>query len=337
MKTAILGTAKGIFVVDAVSGASSVALEGPSVRHLSRVNGHCVAGSTAGFFRSADDGRSWQPSGIGDREVWDVAAAPGGDPSTLYAVTEPAGLFLSRDGGVSWTEIDGFRTAPGFTEWCVPATPPRPGRARTIVLDPADPLRLVVGVEVGGVVLSEDGGRTWTMNRPGGNPDLHNIVARPDQPGVLFASTGFGRIDRSEPMEQRIAGMFRSDDHGKSWRFQWTGMTPPYTRPLCIDSRHPYAVTVGSSPTAFSAAKDAGGAKAMLFQSVDGGETWRSLGDADHSPSRAQFHAVAPHPDAAGHVLAGTDTGELWRVSPEARWTLMARGLPMVQSILPLA
>ncbi|PYM76525.1 MAG: hypothetical protein DME03_08805 [Candidatus Rokuibacteriota bacterium] len=92
MKTAILGTAKGIFVVDAVSGASSVALEGPSVRHLSRVNGRCVAGSTAGFFRSADDGRSWQPSGIGDREVWDVAAAPG-DPSTLYAVTEPAGLF----------------------------------------------------------------------------------------------------------------------------------------------------------------------------------------------------------------------------------------------------
>ena len=92
------------------------------------------------------------------------------------------------------------------------------------------------------------GGRTWTMTRPDGNPDLHVIVAKPDQPGVLFASTGFGRIDRSEPIEQRIAGMFRSDDHGKSWRFQWKGMTPPYTRPLCIDPRGPHAVTVGSSP-----------------------------------------------------------------------------------------
>jgi len=198
MKAAILGTAKGIFVVDAVSGVSSAALEGPSVRHLSRVNGRCVAGSTAGVLRSGDDGRTWQPSGIGDREVWDVAAAPG-DPSTLYAVTEPAGLFLSRDGGASWTEIAGFRSAPGFTEWCVPVTPPRAGRARSIVLDPADPLRLVVGVEVGGVVLSEDGGRTWTMNRPGGNPDLHNIVAKPDEPGVLFASTGFGRIGKLPP------------------------------------------------------------------------------------------------------------------------------------------
>jgi photosystem II stability/assembly factor-like uncharacterized protein len=336
MKAAIVGTAKGIFVVDTASGASEAALPGPSVRHLSRVNGGCVAGSTAGVFRSGNDGRSWQASGIGDREVWDVAAVPG-DPSTLYAVTEPAGLFLSRDGGASWTEIAGFRSAPGFTEWCVPANPPRPGRARSIVLDPSNAMRLVVGVEVGGVVLSEDGGRTWTMNRPGGNPDLHNIVAKPDAPGVLFASTGFGRIDRSEPMEKRIAGMFRSDDHGKSWRFQWQEMTPPYTRPLCIDPRRPHAVTVGSSPTAFSAFKDEGGAKAMLFQSVDGGETWRSLCDPAHSPSPAQFHAVAPDPDIAGHVLAGTDTGELWRVSPEAKWTLVARGLPMVQAILPVA
>ena len=47
MRTTIIGTAKGIFVVDAATGTSSVALEGPSVRHLSRVNGHCVAGSTA--------------------------------------------------------------------------------------------------------------------------------------------------------------------------------------------------------------------------------------------------------------------------------------------------
>jgi hypothetical protein len=336
MKTAIVGTAQGIFVVDAGDGGSSPGLAGPSVRHLSRVNGHCLAGSTAGIFRSADGGRTWQPSGIGDREVWDVTAAPG-DPETLYAVTEPAGVFLSRDAGASWTEVAAFRRAPGFGEWCVPVNPPRPGRARSIVIDRANPDRWCVGVEVGGVVLTEDGGRSWTFTLPGGNPDLHNIVAKPDEPGVLFASTGFGRIDRSEPMEKRIAGMFRSDDHGKTWRFQWAGMTPPYTRPLCIDPRPPHAVTVGSSPTAFSSAKDAGGARAMLFQSTDGGERWRSLGDADHSPSAAQIHAVAVDPDTAGGVLVGTDTGELWRVRPDAPWTRVAAGLPQVQSILPLA
>ena len=153
---------------------------------------------------------------------------------------------------------------------------------------------------------------------------------------VAFDDDGGGFPDARIIYRPKKSGMFRSDDHSKSWRFQWKGMTPPYTRPLCIDPRRPHAVTVGSSPTAFSAAKDAGGAKAMLLQSVDGGETWRELGDAAHSPSPAQFHAVAPDPDAVGHVLAGTDTGELWRVSPEARWTLVAKGLPMVQSILPL-
>ena len=49
-------------------------------------------------------------------------------------------------------------------------------------------------------------------------PARHNAFW-PDEPGVLFVSTGFGRIDQSEPMAQRIAGMFRSDDHGKTWRF----------------------------------------------------------------------------------------------------------------------
>jgi hypothetical protein len=171
---------------------------------------------------------------------------------------------------------------------------------------------------------------------PGGNPDLHTIVAKPDEPGVLFASTGFGRIDQSEPMEQRIAGMFRSDDHGKTWRFQWSGMTPPYTRPLCIDPRAPHAVTVGASPTAFSSHKDAGGACAMLFQSADGGATWRSLGDADHSPSAAQIQAVAADPETKGGVLVGTETGELWRVRPDTPWARLAQGLPQVQSILPL-
>ena len=108
MKTAIVGTAQGIFVVDAAGGGSSRGLAGPSVRHLSRVNGHCLAGSTAGIFRSPDGGRTWQASGIGDREVWDVTAAPS-DPETLYAVTEPAGVFLSRDAGASWTEVAAFR------------------------------------------------------------------------------------------------------------------------------------------------------------------------------------------------------------------------------------
>jgi len=54
---------------------------------------------------------------------------------------------------------------------------------------------------------------------------------------------------------------------------------------------------------------------------------------ATEAAKRGQGEPETPEP---AQPSAGTDTGELWRVSPEARWTLVAKGLPMVQSILPL-
>jgi hypothetical protein len=138
-------------------------------------------------------------------------------------------------------------------------------------------------------------------------------------------------------MEQRIAGVFRSDDGGATWEFAWQGMRPPYTRPLCIDPRPPHALTVASAPTAFSSLRDEGGAQAVVYQRDDVHEAWRSLGDAAHSPSPVNFHAVVPDPEVPSGVLVGTETGEVWKVSPAARWTLLAAKLPLVQALLPLS
>ena len=184
---------------------------------------------------------------------------------------------------------------------------------------------------------THDAGASWRFTRPGGNPDIHVIVAHPQRSGLLFTSTGFGRPEGTqEPMEKRIAGVFSSADGGATWEFRWQGMRPPYTRPLCIDPRPPHAVTVASAPVAFSSIRDQGGAQAVLYQRDDARDAWRSLGDAAHSPSAANFHAVAPDPEVTSGVLVGTETGEVWRVSPEAKWTLLTADLPMVQALLPL-
>jgi hypothetical protein len=45
---------------------------------------------------------------------------------------------------------------------------------------------------------------------------------------------------------------------------------------------------------------------------------------------------VAPDPDYAGWVLVGTETGEVWRVSPDAEWSQLTGGLPPVQALLAL-
>ena len=175
-------------------------------------------------------------------------------------------------------------------------------------------------------------GETWEMDLPGGNPDLHMMCAHPDNGEILYASTGYGRLDGVAEMIEGNAGVFRSEDGGASWQYAWQGITPRYSRPMCIDPVPPYGLTVASAPTAFSCFKDEGGAKAMLFRSEDGGRAWRSLCDSAHSPSPANIHGLTPDLERPGGIAIGTDTGEVWRVSNKAEWTLLCSGLPAVLS-----
>ena len=241
----------------------------------------------------------------------------------------------------SWSEISSFRQVPGAERWCVPLTPPQTARARGITLDPSDDARWWIGVEVGGVLHTDDAGETWRVLLPTApgvpvNPDIHQVVRHPRR-GVLFASTGYGRMDASEPRDQRSAGVFASEDGGKSWRYTWTGVEPRYTRPMCVDPRPPHPLTVGASPTTYSSHRDPGGAKAMLYRSDDEGMSWRSLGDAAHSPSPTNFFGITPDPEIVGGVLLGTDLGEVWRVTPAGAWVRLAAGLPDVQAVCPLS
>jgi hypothetical protein len=153
---------------------------------------------------------------------------------------------------------------------------------------------------------------------------------------VLFISTGYGRFDHVAEMVEPNAGVFRSDDYGETWTYAWSGITPRYSRPLCIDPRPPHGLTVASAPTAFSSFADEGGAGAMLYRSEDRGTTWRSLCDEAHSPSAANFHGLTPDPLNLGGVVVGTDTGEVWRVSDDSHWTQLAGDLPAVLSLTAL-
>ena len=322
----LAGTSRGIFRVN--GGAPEQVLAARGVRDIQRIGDRLFAGTAEGLWLSDDGGATWRCAGLADREVWQVRGASDG---TIYAGTQPAGLFRSTDGGETWIEIESFTRSPEAERWCVPIDPPLPGRARAIVIDETDPKRIAVGVEVGGVMLTADGGESWSLVMPGDNPDLHMMFADPRQPEVIYASTGYGRFDHIADMVEGNAGVFRSDDGGRHWTYAWKGITPRYSRPMCIDGAG--RLTVASAPTAFSHYKDEGGAQAMVYRSDDGGESWRSLCDAAHSPSAANFHGLTVDPESGDGVLIGTDTGELWRITGQAEWSKLGDGMPAVLSV----
>jgi photosystem II stability/assembly factor-like uncharacterized protein len=332
--TLLIGTSNGVFKAAGSGRPEEVeGLAGREVRALRASNGSIFAGAENGVYISKNGGGSWKLSGVEGKIVWDIAPAPN-DERTVYVGTQPAALYRTRDGGETWSEIDSMQQIPGAEKWCVPKSSAG-ARARTLVLDPANPARYWVGLEVGGVLGTSDDGATWTSVMTGG--DIHVMAGDPARADVLYMTTGFGRYpDDPQPREERIAGAFRSRDGGQTWEYLWKDREPPYTRPMCVDPRAPHALTIGCAPSAFASYQDEGGAKSRLYQTTDGGDTWRDLGDADHSPSAANILAVAPAREDAGSVLVGTDTGEVWRVSPAAEWTLLVSGLPAVQSVLPL-
>ncbi|WP_419943717.1 WD40/YVTN/BNR-like repeat-containing protein [Candidatus Poriferisodalis sp.] len=125
--------------------------------------------------------------------MWQIRAASDGG---LYASTEPAALFRSDDCGASWHEIEALAALPEAERWCVPIEPPQPGRARALVIDEADPDRIWVGVEVGGVARSTDRGDPYSVT-------------------VASAPTAFSHY--KDP-GGACAALYRSDDQGQSWR-----------------------------------------------------------------------------------------------------------------------
>ncbi|QLH81160.1 WD40 repeat domain-containing protein [Halosimplex pelagicum] len=184
------------------------------------------AATTTGLFHSPD-GETWVDLGVPTEAVYSVGALPDG---RLYAGTRPAHVYVGEfeygagagetdDVGpaVEWRECEGFRELPSREEWRLPRHDDL-AQVRDVHHDPADPDRLVAGVEVGGVHVSDDGGETWVERRgadsEGVDDDIHELHVV--GPGEYVAATGFG--------------LFRTTDAGESWTRLDEGVDQRYFR-----------------------------------------------------------------------------------------------------------
>jgi photosystem II stability/assembly factor-like uncharacterized protein len=120
----------------------------------------------------------------------------------VYVGAEPSALFRSTDEGDSFTELDALQAIPSRREW---AFPPRPYTSHVwaITVDPLNPQALHVGIELGGIMSSFDGGQTWRDRRPVADPDCHTLRMHRDAPGRLYEAGG--------------AWYCESTDNGETW------------------------------------------------------------------------------------------------------------------------
>ena len=293
----LIGTREGVFRTASVpvEEADPVLDAGDALRIRTFGSPDGVfAATTTGLYRSMDEGETWEDLGVPREEVYSVVASPDGE--RLYAGTHPAHLYVSTDGGSTWRELEGFRELPSRDQWHTPRHR-NEAHVRSLGVHPETPDRLIAGVEVGGVHVSEDRGETWTERRDGVNDDVHHVLVLGSEEYV--ASCG--------------GGLYRTRDAGRSWTRLDADLDHRYFREAFAFDGRLYAAAARSSPGTWSGED---GADAILVESTDHAETFEAV-PYPGGPAEVVLAWTA----AAGRVLAGTNDGRLVSRDGDGTWT----------------
>ena len=195
MTELLVATRKGLFVLrgDPHAGRPfeivTRAFPGDVVEFAMRDprTGRYFAGHTSGFYGPrlmfTDDlaGEWTQAEGPAFPEdgettlerIWMIR--PGEADGLLYAGVAPAALFVSTDGGGSWSLNEPLWKERQAGDW----QPGAGGLAlHSICPWPGDPERLAVGISAAGVWITEDGGSSWRTGFDGLVPEYMPEEAR---------------------------------------------------------------------------------------------------------------------------------------------------------------
>jgi len=269
-----------------------------------------------GVRRSVDGARSWIDCELPEPAAFSLAVSAA--DGAVYAGTEPSRLFRSDDHGESWGELEALLELPSRPNW---SFPPRPwtSHVRWIAASPHDAELLLVGIELGGLMRSIDGGRSWQDHRPGAQPDVHSLVWHPRARGRAYEAGG--------------GGSAFSTDAGESWQPADEGRDRHYTWSVAVDPDDPDCWYVSASTGPF-AAHGRGGPQAHIYRRRDG-EPWQPLSGGLPEPLPAMPYALLA---TDGRLLAGLADGQLWESRDGGdSWTpLRLRGDP-VDTLVALA
>jgi photosystem II stability/assembly factor-like uncharacterized protein len=278
-----------------------------------------------GLYRSRDGGETWALSGEGVpyARVLSVAFAPArrvNGSTAIYAGTEPSNLYRSEDDGLTWETFPRLPELPSAPTW---SFPPRPwtSHVRWIAAHPVDPQTVYVGIELGGVMRSRDGGATWEDRKPGSQLDAHALATHPAAPDRVYEAAG--------------GGIAWSQDTGDTWRPLDDGTDRHYTWGLAVDAVDPDLWYVSAAHGPREAHRNDGDARALLYRKR-GDAPWEALGGNGTLPKPLPFmpYALLAPRDRPGALLAGMQNGELWLTEDAGqRWRQCDVKLPALLAL----
>jgi hypothetical protein len=324
----------------------SVTLAGPGGKTL-------IVALNLGHFgvkmhRSTDAGATWTElappaypkAAGGDRDdkapankgIWALAFADPADPKALWCGTAPGGLFHSSDLGDTWTLNRGLWDSPARQKWFGGGTVDP--ALHSICVDPREPRRVAVAVSCGGVNLTEDGGRTWTVASHGmfaaymppemkhdpSVQDPHMVVQSPGRPDVWWC--------------QHHNGIFRSTDDLASWH-EVTGV--PVSNFGFAVAVHPADADVAwFVPAVSDEVRAPVDGKVVVTRTADGGKSFEVLRTG--LPQSNAFDLIYRHGLAVDHtgqrLAMGSTTGALWASDDGGDgWTLISAHLPPINAV----
>jgi hypothetical protein len=268
---------------------------------------HCLAQDTCnprivyagtqhhGVLRSLDGGKTWEPRGLSGQQVKALAVSPV-SAEILYAGTRPACLFVSYDSGGNWTELPTFRKIPSRRFWFSPVG--FIAYVQAIALSPVDRETILVGIELGAVVRSGDGGQTWTDHRSGALRDCHSLAFHRTAGDWIYEAGGTGR------------GVAVSRDAGERWRQPKDGLDRHYGWAVAADPARPDVWYASLSSSAIKA-HSAHNAHAIIVR-ASGDAPWQVLAGGLPQPLNYMPYALLTDPASPGEVYAGLSNGEVW-------------------------
>jgi photosystem II stability/assembly factor-like uncharacterized protein len=353
----IMGTRKGVLFAERLNGAWQVtdsAFPGVSVKYAVQDPRTCMLWVATDYghwgqhlHRSTDGGKSWHEAPVPKYPEWafvkeDVPATLAGiwtiqpgrqdEPGALYVGTLPGGLFRSTDDGETWELNAGLWNHPTrTTQWFAGGEDSDYAFIHSILPDPRDHKRMLVGISGAGVFETTDGGESWRPINKGllatflPNPeaevghDPHCMQAAPSNPDILW--------------QQNHCGIFRSTNGGHSWQnVSQEGGPANFGFAIAVDGRD--ADTAWVVPGISDEVRIAVDGALCVCRTEDGGRNWTRMSNG--LPQKNCYDIVFRHAlDVRGDAVAfGSTTGNAF-VSDDRgdSWVCLGNHLPPVHSV----